>query len=44
MQTSPCSGWSNASGTVPTTSKPNDRQSRTAALCVSTTALNWMPW
>ena len=30
-------------GTVPTISKPSDSQRRTAAMLVSTTALNWMP-
>ena len=43
MTCSPTSPWdseSNASGTVPMTSKPKERHSRTAAVLVSTTALN----
>ena len=40
--TRPCVAESKASGTVPITSKPTLRQSATARVLVSTTALNCM--
>ena len=41
--TYPRVGWWNAPGTVPITANPSDRHRATAAVLVSTTALNWMP-
>ncbi len=42
--TKPWLGERNASGTVPTIANPRLSQSLTAAVLLSTTALNWIPW